>query len=141
MDISKAKKALKNTLNNLRQSLPMLIGVLLLIGLINRLIPKEIYPKIFTANPIIDPLIGALIGSFAAGTPITSYVVGGELLKQGVSLLAISAFIISWVTVGMVQLPAEALMLGRKFALTRNIVGFITAIVISILTVFTLRLL
>jgi len=55
-------------------------------------------------------------------------------------MTAITAFIISWVTVGIVQLPAESLMLGKKFAFTRNIVSFITAIIIAILTVFTIRL-
>jgi hypothetical protein len=56
-------------------------------------------------------------------------------------MVAMTAFIVSWVTVGLVQLPAESLMLGRKFAFTRNIVSFITAIIIAILTVFTLELL
>jgi len=62
------------------------------------------------------------------------------MLQQGVNMTAITAFIISWVTVGIVQLPAESLMLGKKFAFTRNIVSFITAIIIAILTVFTIRL-
>ena len=141
MSVLKVKKASVSTLNSLRQSLPILFGVLLLIALLNTLVPKEIYHQIFTAHPVFDPLIGALIGSFAAGSPITSYVVGGELLKEGISLLAVTAFLVSWVTVGVVQLPAEALMLGRRFALIRNAVSFGAAIVVSILTVFTLRLL
>ena len=66
---------------------------------------------------------------------MTSYVIGGELLKNGVSLVAVMAFIVSWVTVGTVQLPAESLMLGRKFALLRNGISLIMAIAISVLTV------
>ncbi len=134
------KQALLKTLNNFKQSLPILMGVLLLIALINTLIPKNIYAKIFTGNAFIDPFIGALMGSVFTGNPITSYIIGGELLKQGISLFAVIAFILSWVTVGIVQLPMEIQTLGKKFAITRNIISFITVIIISVLAVFTLRL-
>lgn len=69
---------------------------------------------------------------------MTSYIIGGELLKNGVSLVAVLAFIVSWVTVGTVQLPAESLMLGRKFALLRNGISLIMAIAIAVLTVLIL---
>jgi DNA-binding response OmpR family regulator len=46
---------------------------------------------------------------------------GGELLAKGISLVAVTALLVSWVTVGSVQLPAEALMLGSRFALYRNL--------------------
>ena len=139
MSVLKVKKASVSTLNSLKQSLPILLGVLLLLALLDKVVPKELYSKIFTGKLICDPLIGALVGSFAAGSPITSYIVGGELVKQGISLLAVAAFLISWVSVGIVQLPAEVLMLGRRFAITRNIISFATAIVIALLTIFTLR--
>ncbi|GAG00736.1 unnamed protein product, partial [marine sediment metagenome] len=87
-----------------------------------------------------DPLIGAIFGSVSSGNPIISYIIGGELLDQGVSLIAVTAFILAWVTVGIIQLPAESLMLGKRFAITRNILSFITALIISILTVLTLSL-
>ena len=61
--------------------------------------------------------------------------VGGELLKQGVSLIAITAFILAWTTVGVFMLPLEAKFLGKRFAITRNIINFIFAIIIAVLTV------
>jgi len=134
----KFKNALNQTYNNIKQSMPILLGVILLI---TTAIPTEYYKKIFSGNFIFDSLIGAAIGSIAAGNPITSYVIGGELLAEGISLIAVTAFILTWVTVGMVQLPAEILMLGKRFAITRNILAFISAIIIAILTVLTLRFL
>ena len=65
---------------------------------------------------------------------------GGEILDQGVALVAIVAFLLSWVTVGIIQLPAESLILGKKFALVRNLVSFVSAIVIAILVVLTLSI-
>ena len=118
--------------------MPILIGVLMLLALVATLVPNSFYGRIFVGNPIIDPLIGATLGSIAGGNPLTSYVIGGELRSQGISMLAITAFIVAWVTVGIIQLPAEGLMLGRRFAVTRNLIGYLSAVVIAILTALTL---
>jgi uncharacterized membrane protein YraQ (UPF0718 family) len=135
MESSRWKRAGRGLLNNIKMSVPILLGVLLLIGVLNTLVPKEFFARIFTGNKALDPLIGALFGSIAAGNPLTSYLIGGELLKNGISLVAVLAFIVSWVTVGTIQLPAESLMLGRKFALLRNGISLLMAIAIAILTV------
>lgn len=138
--VDKFKESARKTLNSFKQSVPILIGVLLMLSLVNTAVPKEFYSKVFTGNKLVDPFIGALFGSIAAGNPITSYVIGGELKNQGVSMVAILAFILSWVTVGVVQLPAESLMLGKKFAIIRNLMSFLMAILIAILVVLTLGL-
>jgi len=135
------KQSSIKTLNNFKQVWPIILGVIMLVSLFLVAIPKSFYEAVFTGNKIIDPLFGAIFGSIAAGNPITSYIIGGELLKHGISLIAIIAFILAWVSVGIIQLPAESLMLGKKFALTRNALAFITALVISILTVLTLSIL
>lgn len=108
------------------------------ISLLKTAVPESLYSTIFTGNILIDPFIGSLIGSIAAGNPITSYIIGGELIKQGVSLFAVTAFLLSWVTVGIISLPAEMDILGKKFALTRNIICFIVSFLVAILTVITL---
>jgi len=132
------KNAFVKTLNNFKQTLPIILGVLLLVSLAIAVVPKTFYAGVFSGNKFIDPVLGALLGSVLAGNPITSYILGGEFLKQGVSLLAVTAFILAWVTVGLMQLPAESLMLGKKFAIIRNISSFVTAILVAILTVITL---
>ena len=138
MILSRQKQAFLKTVQSFKRSLPILLGVLMLLSLASTLVPKSLYGKIFTGNRIIDPLIGALVGSISGGNPVSSYIIGGELRLQGISMLAITAFIVAWVTVGVIQLPAEALMLGRRFALVRNGISFITAVVIAIITVLTL---
>lgn len=136
--IESLKKASKKTLNSIVQTLPIILGVLMFIALVTTFVSKDVYSMIFTKNPVVDPLIGALFGSFAAGNALTSYVIGGELLTRGVTLVAITSFIVSWVTVGVVQFPAESMMLGKRFAVVRNVVSFLMSIVIAILTVFVL---
>jgi len=81
-----------------------------------------------------------LAGSISFGIPVTSYIIGGELLKEGVSLLAVTAFILAWSTVGIAMLPLEISFLGKKFAIIRNVINFIFAIVIAVLVVWILKI-
>jgi hypothetical protein len=131
-------QAFSQTIRAFKKSLSILFSVLMVLALADALILKETYQFIFTGNRLLDPLIGAAVGSISGGNPITSYIIGGELRMQGVSMLAITAFIVAWVTVGLIQLPAEALMLGKRFAIIRNAVSFCISIVVAILTVLTL---
>ena len=132
--------SLKKTASSFARVFPVLIGVMLLVSLMLVLVPPSVYGAVFSGDEIFDPLIGAAIGSIAAGNPITSYIVGGELIYQGVSLLAVTAFIAAWVTVGVLQLPAETAVLGKRFALIRNGISFLSAVLLAILTSVTLEL-
>ncbi len=133
--------AAKNSLRSLYNTLPILLGVVLLIGLFTTLIPARSYVGFFGQNPLLDAARGSFLGSLLAGNPITSYVLGGEFLKEGVSLVAVTSFILAWVTVGVVQIPAEAAILGKRFALFRNFVNFLFSIIIAILVVYMLEFL
>ncbi len=139
--MKKLKEALIKSAKSLYQTLPILIGAILLVSLANALIPKTFYSTMFRNNLFLDPFIGSAIGSILAGSPITSYIIGGELLKQGISLVAVTAFLVAWVTVGMVQLPAESVMLGKKFAVVRNITAFLFSIIVAIITTIIVEVL
>jgi len=140
MEKSKIKQAAGDTWNSFKRSIPNLITILLLIAFLINAIPHDLYSKIFTGNSILDSLTGGILGSISAGNPINSYVLGGEFLDQGVSKVAIVAFLLTWSTVGIVQLPAESLMLGKRFAIIRNTLSFFSAIIIAILVNLTLSL-
>jgi len=134
-------QSIKKTASMFIGMLPILVGVILLTGLILELLPSDKAAEWFGKNNVLDALIGATLGSVAAGHPLTSYVLGGELLANGISLVAVTALLVSWVTVGSIQFPAEALMLGQRFALYRNLLCFGFSVLIAVLTVATLRLL
>lgn len=119
--------------------LPVILGMLLLTSGIINLAPEARLSGYFGRHEFLDVLTGAIVGSIAVGHPVASYIISGELLKSGVSLLAVTALVVSWVSVGVVQLPAEALMLGRRFAIYRNLLCFLSALGVSFLTVYTLE--
>ena len=132
-------RALRSSAKQFANILPILIGVVLCIGLFNTFVSKEALASIFSGNAVLDTLWGACFGSILAGNPFSSYVIGAALLNNGVSLFAVTALIITWVTVGLVQLPAEIASLGLRFALLRNGLCLILAVPVAILTVVILN--
>ncbi len=132
--------SLRKTTRTFINLLPIIIGMLLLTSLVVTMFPEKLSAGLFGSSDVLDALIGTFIGSVAAGHPLTSYLLGGEFLKSGVSLFAVTAFIVSWVTVGVVQLPVEILMLGARFAIYRNVICFFSAIAVAFLSAYTLKL-
>jgi len=138
---NRIKDSLRKTIKAFINVLPIIVGMLLLTSLVITVFPEQISAGLFGNGDILDALLGASIGSIAVGHPLASYLLGGELLGGGVGLIAVTAIVVAWVTVGIVQLPAEALMLGTRFAVYRNIICFIATILIAFLTVYTLSFL
>ena len=120
--------------------LPVMLGVVFLIGLFNTFVSADILARIFSGAGFLDTILGACFGSLFAGNPVNSYIIGAQLLDYGISLFAVTAFILAWVTVGLVQLPAEIAAFGTRFALVRNGFSFIIAILIALIMVWFLRL-
>lgn len=118
---------------------PMIVGVIGLVGLMQVLVSPRMLSSLFRGNAIVDTLVGTIAGAAASGNPVVSYLLGGELLEQGISLYAVSAFILSWVTLGFVHLPVEAEVLGFRFTLYRNILAFFVTIIIAALIPITIQ--
>lgn len=123
------------------RALPLIIGVVLLMGLFRIYIPVVSIKNLFKGNILIDTLTGALAGSIFAGHSSTSYIMCGELYKDGISLFAILAFIIAWDTIGLTQMPVEISYFGKKFTITRNILCFIFSILVAAAVTLTLNIL
>jgi predicted Fe-Mo cluster-binding NifX family protein len=132
--------AMKRSGNQFVSMLPIFLGVVLLIGLLNTFVSKNFLTSLFSGNVVFNTFLGACFGSIFAGNAINSYIIGGELLHYGISLFTVTALIITWVTVGLAQLPAEIAALGRKFALLRNGICFILSLPIALITVFFVNL-
>ncbi len=137
----KLKQSSKKAFKGFVGVLPIIFAMLLLVSMINNLVPKSFYSKVFSGNTISDSVVGALLGSILTGNPISAYILGNGFLKNGVSLIAVTAFLTAWTTVGIIQLPAETMVLGRKFAIYRNISAFAISILTAIITAYIVGLL
>jgi len=137
----KVSRSILTAARNFKGSLPILLAVVLLMGLFRVYVPGHLISRVLTGDLFQDTLLGAAIGSISIGNPITSYIIGGELLDQGVSLLAVAAFLLAWVNIGLLQFSMEGAILGYGFAVKRNILSFIFVILVAAATVRTLGLL
>ena len=134
-EVTRRRDAFKKTIRQFSGILPVLSGVILLVGLFRGFIPRDLLMSIFPGNAIQDTFSGTVAGSILAGNPINSYVLGKTLLEMGVSLFGAVALMLSWVNIGLIQLPAEMAALGVRFAGLRNLAAFIMVILVSLLTV------
>ena len=133
------KDAFNKSLKGFLSMLPMLLAILLLLGIFDVYITKDILLSFFISNNFVDTITGTLLGGVLTGNPMISYILGGELTDAGVSLYAVTAFILSWVTIGLVQLPAEVEVFGLRFTFYRTLFTFITTIFVSLATVLTVN--
>jgi len=139
---SKLKISFQKSLKALIDMLPIFLGTILLISLLNSIVSKEIYLEIFKkGNLIINSFLGSTIGGLSIGTPVLSYIIGGELLNNGIHISAITAFLVSWVTIGVLQIPLEISIFGKKFTIYRNLFAFLFSILIGILISLILNIL
>ena len=133
------KDAFNKSLKGFLSMLPMLLAILLLLGIFDVYITKDILLSFFISDNFVNTITGTLLGGVLTGNPMISYILGGELTDAGVSLYAVTAFILSWVTIGLVQLPAEVEVFGLRFTFYRTLFTFITTILVSLATVLTVN--
>ena len=132
------KQALAGSLKSLYTILPMLFAVIGLIGLFQAMVTPKMLHAVFNGGVLHDTLAGTLAGGVSVGQPFFSYIIGGELLKEGISLYAVTAFILAWVTLGIVQLPLEWALFDGRFTIVRNLLSLLFALLIAFATVATL---
>ncbi len=128
--------AVKKGLRQFQSILPLLIGVILLLGLFQGFVSKQTLLSFFSGSAFFDSICGACMGSILAGNPVNSYVIGKNFLNIGVGLSGVTAMMLTWVSVGLIQLPVESKTMGIRFALVRNIAGFIVAVIMSCVLVW-----
>jgi len=140
MNLNRFKESNRLALMGMKDVLPIIFGVLLLVSIINVLIPKSFYGSLFNGSLFRDSVVGATLGSVLTGSAVVGYLIGKGFLDVGVSLLAVTSFITAWTTVGLIQVPVESLILGKRFAVFRNITAFFTSIFVAIFTIIIINL-
>nr|WP_319494330.1 hypothetical protein [uncultured Desulfobacter sp.] len=127
--------ACRHALTQIGSMLPVIVGIVFLTGLLTAFIPRHILSDFFAGGTLQGIFKGALAGTLFTGNPANSYIIGKQLLEQGVGIGAVTALICAWVTVGVVQLPAESAALGKRFAVVRNFLCFILSMGIALVMV------
>ncbi|SFV50476.1 Conserved protein, permease-related [hydrothermal vent metagenome] len=120
---------------------PMLLAVIGLIGLFKAYVTPQMLRTLFNGATFHDMLVGTGVGAISVGQPFISYIIGGELLDHGASFYGVTAFILSFVTLGVVQLPMEFGIFGARFTLARNLLSLLFAFLVSWAVTYTVGVL
>lgn len=130
----KGRQGLQVAWFSLFRVLPLLAAIFLLIGLFEVFLPPELIEHWLGASSGFTALLcGGVAGAIAIGPPLAAFPLAGSLLHAGAWPPSVAAFIVSWISVGVVTLPFEASVFGIRFALVRNGLGFISALLIGFL--------
>ena len=133
-NFDKCRKSFKQAGISLFRLLPMLLAIFGLVGLFQEYLSPELIGQwLGEANGLWGLLLATLAGAIAIGPPLAAYPLADSLLSAGAWPPVIAAFIVSWITVGVVTLPFEIQVFGRRFALVRNSLCFVSAILCGLL--------
>ncbi len=129
------KKTFFQTLRSFKEMIPMLLGILLIVAMLKQSWVFDILNK-YLSNDFLSTILASFFWSISAWTTINSYIIADSFWKVDDYILVITAFLVSWITVWIIQIPAEIYFFGKKFALTRNLISFIFSIIISYIVYF-----
>lgn len=131
---AKASVAGASAVKSFASIAPTFLAVFGLVGLLEVFVPPALVERFLGADGSLLPLLaGGAAGSVAAGPPAAAYPIAASLLNSGAWAPAVAAFIVSWTLVGVVSLPFEARTFGWRFALGRNGLSFVFALLIGVM--------
>ena len=132
-DKKKTFAAMKKSKSMMGNMLGEIIAIIFLIGLLLTLIPPEtIQSALGSTNTFVSTILGAVVGSITLIPAFVAFPLVGSLVDAGASIIPAVAFLTTLTMVGVVTFPLEKKEFGTKFALTRNILSFGSAIVIAL---------
>jgi uncharacterized membrane protein YraQ (UPF0718 family) len=131
-DTKKTKKAIKIGAKKLWKITPTFLSILIVISIVLSVIPNEIIVKYLgSSTSYFGVLIAAIFGSITIIPGPISYPLAGILVNQGVAYSVVAAFTSSLMLVGVLTFPVEKKYFGKQFAILRNLISFVIALLIA----------
>lgn len=133
-DKDKAIESLKKAAKSLFGILPTVLIIIIIIGLMLGFVPpSEISRFVGEQSGIFGVLLVGAVGAVLHIPALIAFPLAASMLESGATVMAVAAFITTLTMIGMVTLPMEIKILGKKFALLRNGLSFVIAIIIAVL--------
>lgn len=133
-DKEKTKKAIKVASGSFLKMLPVVLIVIILIGLLLGLVPPEkILQFIGEQSGWGGFLLIAAAGAIAHIPSLLSFPLAASLLDSGAAIASVAVFVTTLTMIGVIMLPLEIQVMGKKFAFLRNGISFIIAILIALI--------
>ena len=131
-DKDKAVQSLRIALKSFIKMLPMIFIIIIAIGLLLGFIPPDQISRfVGDQSGLGGVILIGVVGALMHIPALLSFPLASSILENGASVTAVAAFITTLTMIGMITLPLEIKMLGKKIALLRNGISFVIAILIA----------
>lgn len=115
--------------------LPAFLIMLILVSLLLFLLPDEVISACLGGdNRYLSTLLASTFGSITLMPGYIVFPLCGILLGKGVPYMVLSAFTTTLMMVGVLTYPIEKQYFGAKVTIIRNIMSFLTALFVAIMT-------
>jgi uncharacterized membrane protein YraQ (UPF0718 family) len=109
--------------------------MLILVSIILFLVPdKVISSYLGSNNKFLSVLLASFLGSITLMPGFIAFPLCGILLKKGVLYMVLSAFTTTLMMVGILTYPIEKEYFGIKVTIIRNVISFLIALVVAVMT-------
>ncbi|MFO7895768.1 MAG: hypothetical protein R6U84_02405 [Candidatus Cloacimonadales bacterium] len=132
-DVSKTKRSLLIAVKSLLKIVPSILAIILLIGLIYGLFADKIELLFGEQSGLSGFFLIAIMGAILHLPSLLAFPLASSFLAEGASYSAVAAFITTLTMIGIVTLPLEIETMGKKFALWRNLLSFVMALIIALI--------
>jgi uncharacterized membrane protein YraQ (UPF0718 family) len=119
--------------NMMKNMIGQIIAILFLIGLALTFIPPDSIKNVLgESNLFLGTVVSALVGSITLIPAFVAFPLVGSFVDIGVGIVPAVAFLTTLTMVGIATFPLEKQEFGTKFALTRNLISFVFAVLIAL---------
>lgn len=131
-DRQKTRMALKKAWKAFENIMPQFLGILLIIGMTLAIVSPEMISKVLgRESGFVGMLAAAFIGSITLIPGFVAFPLASALLHNGAGVLQIAVFVSTLMMVGIVTMPAEIEVFGRRATLLRNGLAFLLSFAIA----------
>ena len=132
-DRKKTFSSMKKSRKMMGNMLGEIVAIIFLIGLILTIIPPESIKNVLgSSNTFIATIVSAVVGGITLIPAFVAFPLVGSLVDVGASIVPAVAFLTTLTMVGIVTFPLEKKEFGLKFALSRNVLSFVFAVIIAL---------
>lgn len=128
----KTKQALKKAWKAFENIMPDFLSVIVIIGIaLAILTPEQISRVLGGESGWIGVVIGAALGAITLIPAFVAFPLAAALLASGAGYMQIAAFVSTLMMVGVVTMPLEMKVFGKKATLYRNLFAFIFSFIVA----------
>lgn len=129
----KTKMALKKAWKAFENILPQFLTVLVIIGLAFAIFtPEEIQRVLGESAGVLGVILSLIIGSAVFIPGFVAFPLASALLENGAGYAQVAAFISSLMMVGVITIPLEVSIFGKKSTVIRNVAALVFSVIVAI---------